>query len=613
MKTLSTPSSEHRLTHAKERLPVAAGARLPPTALYVLEEGELRVAWDESDERLVSAPGSVVGYPERVPGDARPASAIVAMRPSVVIATDEDVYRKAALVRALLPPRGGARDGLVCAVADAARFVALPQGSGFPPASTGGHRVAFGVCEGEVFDRARHRVLRRGDVVQVDQSTPPYLVPVVRSREVHALAVVLPPAAMLALSASKAQARPGRVVARSEEGAPPPPLARSAEEGVWDFFTADSSSTSTPPSRPPLARAMTEHDAGPGARRHGVHGSTSRGAPATTTTTTTTTPARAQRAMSDFYDAGELGRGVFGQVSRVRESSSLSSASASFALKRVLDPSDARQRDSIARELRALQRAGPHPFIVALLAVVEVETAAAPALLLEYLPGGQLLDVMVERGDSLGPHGHRFYVACVASALAHVHARGVLYRDLKPENVLLDALGIPRLVDFGLAREVGDAGNDAASFRARTLCGTPEYLSPEMVSGAGYSFPSDCWALGVLAFELANGYTPFNAYGLTSVADDGGLDPALCRRICNDPVRARKTWRDAPLVDLVLRLLDKDPAARLSAGGAREHACLEGFDEAAILSGAVAPPFRPRAGGGARGDATGDGESMEVG
>jgi len=184
----------------------------------------------------------------------------------------------------------------------------------------------------------------------------------------------------------------------------------------------------------------------------------------------------------------------------------------------------------------------------------------------------------------------------------------VLYRDLKPENVLLDARGYVRLVDFGLAREVGGAADEpgGAAPRSRTLCGTPEYLSPEMVAGAGYSFPNDCWALGIVAFELANGYTPFNAYGLASAAADNDLDPALCRRICSDPVRVRKTWDDPPLTDLVLRLLEKDPAKRATASDACAHPSLAGFEQSAIVGGAGPPPFRPalaesRGGAAARG------------
>jgi len=96
-----------------------------------------------------------------------------------------------------------------------------------------------------------------------------------------------------------------------------------------------------------------------------------------------------------------------------------------------------------------------------------------------------------------------FYAGCVIGALHHLHDMHILYRDLKPENLHLDDLGYPRLCDFGLAKELPDGG------KTFTLCGTPEYMAPEVVKHKGSAYPADWWSLGIFTFELFVGKTPF--------------------------------------------------------------------------------------------------------
>ena len=91
----------------------------------------------------------------------------------------------------------------------------------------------------------------------------------------------------------------------------------------------------------------------------------------------------------------------------------------------------------------------------------------------------------------------RFYAACVSSALFHLHDRAICYRDLKPENLLLDRLGYVKLCDFGFAKVL--------SARTYSLCGTPDYLAPEIIARTGHGLPVDWWALGVLTFEMLTG------------------------------------------------------------------------------------------------------------
>lgn len=98
------------------------------------------------------------------------------------------------------------------------------------------------------------------------------------------------------------------------------------------------------------------------------------------------------------------------------------------------------------------------------------------------------------------------------AGVAYLHALGVLYRDLKPENVLLTSKGHVKLADFGLSRNIPHRG------RCFTIIGTPEYMAPEQLRGEGYGRPIDWWSLGVVCHELLTGYVPFQAHDAAQVA-----------------------------------------------------------------------------------------------
>merc|ERR1719183_3111878 len=115
-------------------------------------------------------------------------------------------------------------------------------------------------------------------------------------------------------------------------------------------------------------------------------------------------------------------------------------------------------------------------------------------MLLEIVQGGELFSLLQNHGNTLTPTAHRFYAGCVVSAFEHLHERDILYRDLKPENLLIDLKGYIKVVDFGFAKVV--------KHRTYTLCGTPEYFSPELVLGKGYGKGNDYWAVGILIYEI---------------------------------------------------------------------------------------------------------------
>lgn len=99
----------------------------------------------------------------------------------------------------------------------------------------------------------------------------------------------------------------------------------------------------------------------------------------------------------------------------------------------------------------------------------------------------------------------RFYIACVVEAFDYLHKRHYCYRDLKPENLMVDNNGYVRLVDLGFAKKV------PPGHKTWTFCGTPEYIPPEIISNTGHSVAADYWSLGILIFELLSKRTPFRA------------------------------------------------------------------------------------------------------
>jgi serine/threonine protein kinase len=145
-----------------------------------------------------------------------------------------------------------------------------------------------------------------------------------------------------------------------------------------------------------------------------------------------------------------------------------------------------------------------------------------------------------------------FYSGCLVSALEHLHHRGVLYRDLKLENLVLDADGYPKLIDFGLSK----ANAARTSERNTTMCGSAEYMAPEILQHKPYDQRVDLWSFGILLYEMLFGTTPFYH---ANHREQG-------RRIISEPVQFPDDYeqRHASVCDLIRTLLEKDPALRLA-------------------------------------------------
>lgn len=225
-----------------------------------------------------------------------------------------------------------------------------------------------------------------------------------------------------------------------------------------------------------------------------------------------------------------------------------------------------------------------HPFIVSM--NMAFQSKDKLFFVLDYCAGGELFFHLGKEGRFPEPRA-RFYSAEIILAISYVHSLDIIYRDLKPENVLLDAEGHIRLTDFGLSKE----GISGSSSGAYSFCGTPEYLAPEILNRQGHGRAVDWWSLGALLYEMLTGLPPFYCQ------DRERLFEKIRKSELNYPPIVTK-----PAVGLLRGLLTKDPKRRLGSGpkDAEEIKCHEFFSSInweKLMKGEVKPPWRPNLSG----------------
>ncbi|CAM9916316.1 unnamed protein product, partial [Heterosigma akashiwo] len=283
-----------------------------------------------------------------------------------------------------------------------------------------------------------------------------------------------------------------------------------------------------------------------------------------------------------------LGVGSFGKVVLCQKKGSDSL----YAMKIVKESkltTRMRQRIKMERNVMALHR---HPFIVKLHHAFRA--AGRLHFVMDYCPGGDLYyHLHPSRSSRRGAAGMaKFVAAQLCLALGHLHEHGVVYRDLKPENVLFDANGYIKLADFGLTK--GGVFGPLAG--ARSVCGSLHYMAPEVLTlgergpQAEYGTAVDWWGLGVLLYEMFWGLPPW-------YTDD---QAELVRRVKEQPLRLPPAL-PAPAAAFLSGLLEKDPARRLgsapcprdAARALRRHAYFHRVEFDRLLRREYAPTFRP--------------------
>eukprot|EP01010_Urceolus_cornutus_P002834 NODE_369_length_1730_cov_297.674004_g294_i0.p1 GENE.NODE_369_length_1730_cov_297.674004_g294_i0~~NODE_369_length_1730_cov_297.674004_g294_i0.p1 ORF type:complete len:437 (+),score=113.44 NODE_369_length_1730_cov_297.674004_g294_i0:89-1399(+) len=275
----------------------------------------------------------------------------------------------------------------------------------------------------------------------------------------------------------------------------------------------------------------------------------------------------------DFEVLKVIGRGSFGKVMKVRKKGTHEI----YAMKALRK--DVVMREKMVANTKAektiLQNIH-HPFIVKL--YYAFQTKDRLYLVLDLLCGGELFFHLKNEG-SFTLARSRLYTAEISSALHHLHQQGIIYRDLKPENVVLDKDGHAVLTDFGLAK-----ASVPAKSHTYTFCGTPEYIAPEILLGTGHGKAVDWWAIGILLFEMLAGLPPFYSEDVD----------AMYAAILNAPLECPKDTVPENAEALLVQLLDRDPEKRLSDGGkVLQQPFFAPIDMVKLLAREIQPEFVP--------------------
>lgn len=278
--------------------------------------------------------------------------------------------------------------------------------------------------------------------------------------------------------------------------------------------------------------------------------------------------------MEDFQVHRCLGTGSFGRVNLVYHTPTRQY----YAMKRLRKSEIVRLRqvEHTNAERRLLSQV-QHPFIVRM--VCTFQDPLNLYIVMEYVCGGELFSLL-RRVRTLPPFVAVYYAAQIVLAMEYLHGQDIVYRDLKPENLLIDRTGNVKMTDFGFAKVVPEA--------TWTLCGTPDYLAPEVVLSQGYGKAVDWYAIGILIYEMLLGSPPFYHEN----------HRILYENICNKRAYFPPGF-DWVAQDLIERLLEKDPHKRLGAlaNGAADVKAHPWFREVnwhLLETGQLRPPYKPK-------------------
>ena len=281
-------------------------------------------------------------------------------------------------------------------------------------------------------------------------------------------------------------------------------------------------------------------------------------------------------AFSDLKVKRVLGEGAFGKVNLVKSRPdkkifALKAQSKAVIVERGLE-------DAVVREYNIMREVN-HVFVVK--CYQSFQDKKYVYFLMSLLPGGELMDLLDEK-EKFPEAWSRFYGATVLSVFQCMHSNRIAYRDLKPENLVLNEDGYCFVVDFGLAKKIDEG-------ITWTFCGTPDYLAPEIIKGKGHDWGADYWAFGVLLYELTNGETPFYS-----------TDPSTTAKKIIKGSYPTPSHFTQELTDLVSRLLSENSKrlGRIKGGITKlqKHAWFSKFDWQGLLDRTLDVPWKPTIG-----------------
>ena len=278
--------------------------------------------------------------------------------------------------------------------------------------------------------------------------------------------------------------------------------------------------------------------------------------------------------LNDFQIIKLLGKGAFGKVLLVYNEE----LKKYFAMKTLRkDYIKKNQQTKHTKEERKILEKIDYPFISKLYYAFQNEKKLF--MITEYMPGGEMF-YHLHMNDHFNENKARFYIAEIVLAINHLHKNNILYRDLKPENILLDELGHIKLTDFGLSKIMNNIEKD----RTYTVCGTPIYVAPEVLTGQGYNKLVDWWSVGVLLYEFLAGYSPYRE----------------ARTKIDIKIYKKKLEQD-PLIsdtafDLIKKLYTFDVSKRIGKNfeDIKNHEFFKDIDWVKLEKKEITPPYKPK-------------------
>lgn len=286
----------------------------------------------------------------------------------------------------------------------------------------------------------------------------------------------------------------------------------------------------------------------------------------------------------DFELLSVLGTGGYGKVFLVRKvcGADRGSLYAMKVLKKAVIVRKRKVMEHTLTERSVLEAIRDFPFLVTL--HYAFQTDAKLHLIMDYICGGEMFTHLYRMGP-FSESQARLYVSEVALALGHLHSLGIVYRDIKLENLLLDRDGHVVLTDFGLSKEM------LPEQVTHSYCGTVEYMAPEIIQGGreGHDFVVDWWSLGVLMYELLTCESPFAPSG-----QENSQKEVSQRILTQEPFLPERLSKDC--CNLMTALLAKNPEKRLGVGGVEDVKChpwFKGVDWDKVLAKQLPTPFRP--------------------
>lgn len=284
---------------------------------------------------------------------------------------------------------------------------------------------------------------------------------------------------------------------------------------------------------------------------------------------------RNKLSFDDFEILSTLGTGTFGRVRLVKFKGNHNAPPFALKMLKKTVVLKLKQLEHIKSEKSVLERF-KHPFIITLMTTFQDSTFVY--MLLEYACGGELFS-RIRREGRFANDVALFYTSEIVLAFEYLHISNIAYRDLKPENILIDKDGHIKITDFGFAKHITE--------KSFTLCGTPEYLAPEIIQNIGHNLSVDWWALGILIYEMIAGFPPFydeNPVGIYKKILSGRIEFS---RVFGKDVK-----------DLVKKFLQADVSKRYGIGGkgiesVKKHRWFRGVDWNIVSRKGIPPPWVP--------------------